>query len=702
MQLTAPGVYIEELSSGVHTIVGVATSITAFVGYTASGPDATPVTLTSFADFERAFGGLAADSELSYAVQQFFANGGARAIVVRVPRDGASAATLRIADVGGTNAALTLQAISTGSWSSQVIVTVDYDGLSTSGQAGYDPYAFNLNVANIATGTVESFAAVTMDPGKANFAQGVINDPDNGSAIIRVLPTAAGPGNPPVPPATPQKPPAVPVAPAAGSPGVAPQPARTGVIGLTVANALTALNVAGRIVGFSITIDADQAIDVPVLAATDPRPASMAEWMRLLQIRTGRALQAQYPGASVSFAQTRSNLAIAALDSVAVSVTIPTKPDAVAAFKAAVALNPVPNLNPALPLGLLAGAGTPISSNVAAYWVGGQVAKKGLGQLAVTKGSDGTGLPTGVELIGDELNFTGIYALEKVDLFNILCIPDATRASPSNAAVIDPTIGDPNPIWAAAMAYCKQRRAFLLIDPRPEVNTIPAAIAWKTGGLTVNDINGAAYFPRVRIADPLNQNALRTFAPCGVMAGVYATIDGSRGVWKSPAGTETNLVGVQKLVYNMTQAENGELNPLGLNCLRSFPIYGFVSWGARTLAGADAQASEWKYLAVRRFTLFLEETLYRALQWVVFEPNADPLWAEIRMNINSFMQTLFLQGAFQGITPAAAYFVRCDSSTTTQADIDAGVVNIVVGFAPLKPAEFVVLQIQQIAGQLTT
>jgi len=186
------------------------------------------------------------------------------------------------------------------------------------------------------------------------------------------------------------------------------------------------------------------------------------------------------------------------------------------------------------------------------------------------------------------------------------------------------------------------------------------------------------------------------------MAGVYSTTDSNRNVWKAPAGTEATLSGVQKLVYTMTDAENGELNPLGLNCLRSFPIYGFVSWGARTLAGADAMASEWKYVPVRRFALFLEESLYRGLQWVVFEPNADPLWAAIRLNVNAFMQTLYRQSAFQGTTPAAAYFVRCDSTTTTQADIDAGVVNVIVGFAPLKPAEFVVLQIQQIAGQLAS
>jgi phage tail sheath protein FI len=218
----------------------------------------------------------------------------------------------------------------------------------------------------------------------------------------------------------------------------------------------------------------------------------------------------------------------------------------------------------------------------------------------------------------------------------------------------------------------------------------------------VHDKNGAAYFPRLRLGDPLNNFQLRTFAPSGVIAGLYARTDAARGAWKAPAGTEATLSGVQGAVYKLTDNENGVLNPLGLNCIRLFPVYGPVSWGARTLVGADADASEWKYVPVRRFALFLEESLYRGTKWVVFEPNDEPLWSQIRLNVGAFMQTLFRQGAFQGTTPQQAYFVKCDSETTTQADIDSGVVNILVGFAPLKPAEFVVIKIRQIAGQIQT
>jgi len=144
------------------------------------------------------------------------------------------------------------------------------------------------------------------------------------------------------------------------------------------------------------------------------------------------------------------------------------------------------------------------------------------------------------------------------------------------------------------------------------------------------------------------------------------------------------------------------LNPLGINCLRTFPVYGTVVWGARTIDGNDQRGSEWKYVPVRRMALFLEESLYRGTQWVVFEPNDEPLWAQIRLNIGAFLQGLFRQGAFQGKSAKEAYFVKCDRETTTQADINLGIVNILVGFAPLKPAEFVVLKIQQIAGDIPT
>ena len=212
--------------------------------------------------------------------------------------------------------------------------------------------------------------------------------------------------------------------------------------------------------------------------------------------------------------------------------------------------------------------------------------------------------------------------------------------------------------------------------------------------------NAALFFPRIRQPDPLRDNQMDTFSAVGALAGVVARTDANRGVWKAPAGLDATLTGVPQLAVPLTDGENGELNPLGINCLRAFPLAGRVVWGARTLRGADQFADEYKYVPVRRTALYIEESLYRALKWVVFEPNDEPLWAQIRLNVGAFMHNLFRQGAFQGSSPRDAYFVKCDKETTTQNDINLGIVNVVVGFAPLKPAEFVVIKVQQLTGQI--
>jgi hypothetical protein len=257
-------------------------------------------------------------------------------------------------------------------------------------------------------------------------------------------------------------------------------------------------------------------------------------------------------------------------------------------------------------------------------------------------------------------------------------------------------------VVAAAEAYCEGRRAFMIVDIPQTVPDPPGMQAWMAANDSLRDKNAAVYFPRTLVPDPLNAFRLRNLAASGTMAGLYSATDASRGVWKAPAGTEVVLRNVPQLAYLETDGENGTLNPLGIDSLRTFPVFGTVSWGARTLDGADLLSSEWKYIPVRRFALFLEESLYRGTKWVVFEPNDEPLWAQIRLNVGAFMHDLFRQGAFQGTTPKEAYLVKCDKETTTQTDIDHGIVNILVGFAPLKPAEFVIIQIQQLAGQIET
>ena len=171
-------------------------------------------------------------------------------------------------------------------------------------------------------------------------------------------------------------------------------------------------------------------------------------------------------------------------------------------------------------------------------------------------------------------------------------------------------------------------------------------------------------------------------------------------VWKAPAGIDASLSGVTGLQSVLTDAENGSLNVQAVNCLRQFKVYGDVVWGARTLQGNDQAGSQWKYVPIRRLALYLESSLYNGTQWVVFEPNDESLWGQIRLNVGAFMHGLFAQGAFQGTTPQQAYFVKCDAENNPQPSINLGIVNILVGFVPLYPAEFVVIQIQQMAGQV--
>jgi phage tail sheath protein FI len=305
--------------------------------------------------------------------------------------------------------------------------------------------------------------------------------------------------------------------------------------------------------------------------------------------------------------------------------------------------------------------------------------------LAFEGGDDGRAIGAAqVSDAGLEGDRRGIYALENADLFNLLCIPPfAPDAEPLQAT------------WDAAAAYCHGRRAVLLVDA-PSAWDGPDAVIGGLSALVTRSANAALYFPWIRAANPLNENRLEPFAPCGAVAGVIATTDATRGVWKAPAGQDASLNGVAELTVRLTNEQQALLNPLGVNCLRTFPIAGRVVWGTRTLRGADELADQWAYLPVRRLALNIEESLYRGTQWVVFEPNDEPLWSQIRLNVGAFMNGLFRRGAFQGTTPAQAYFVRCDRTVNPQEDIDRGIVNIIVGFAPVKPAEFVVISIQQI------
>jgi hypothetical protein len=279
---------------------------------------------------------------------------------------------------------------------------------------------------------------------------------------------------------------------------------------------------------------------------------------------------------------------------------------------------------------------------------------------------------------------------KEVDLFNLLVLPKDADHSDATTATL----------WGPASTFCQKRRAFLIMDAPEAWATAQNAIDLSSGvnSLRVGLVKdySALFYPRLKISEDGTEAKV---GPSGAIAGLMARIDGTRGVWKAPAGTEADLRGVTGLEYKFSDSENGVMNPKGINVLRVFPN-GIVNWGARTMDGDDDFGSEFKYIPIRRLSLYIEESLYRGLKWVVFEPNDEPLWAQVRLNVGAFMHDLFRQGAFQGSTPKDAYFVKCDAETTTQSDRNLGRVNIWVGFAPLKPAEFVILYLQQIAGQI--
>jgi phage tail sheath protein FI len=306
----------------------------------------------------------------------------------------------------------------------------------------------------------------------------------------------------------------------------------------------------------------------------------------------------------------------------------------------------------------------------------------------------GSTMLTAADFLGNQATGTGLCQLEGVSLFNILCIPPDTFTTD-----IDPSV------WNAAATYCQQRRAMLIVDPPSAWTT--ALKAGNLAAITATSLNiptaaadnVAVYLPRIVAPDPLNDEKPTPCAPCGAVAGVWAQTGASHGVWKAPAGIAATLQGISSLEFAIDDQQNTALTGLGINSLRTLPATGTAVWGARTLGAALAGDGEYTYIPVRRMALFIETCLSEGIKWAVFETNAEPLWAQLCLVIGTFLQALFTQGAFQGATPAQAYFVKCDSETTTQADIDNGVVNITVGFAPQLPAEFVIIEIQQLAGQ---
>jgi uncharacterized protein len=302
------------------------------------------------------------------------------------------------------------------------------------------------------------------------------------------------------------------------------------------------------------------------------------------------------------------------------------------------------------------------------------------GFRVLTGGSDG-GRPSALDLA------RGMPLLDHADeTIGIVCIPAMASLDHGYGSVV-----------GAALAYCRQRRAFLLVDPPLTVTDSADMAAWAGRHGALRDHNAAFYFPPLQVEDPLADGRPRVVAPSGVVAGVCSRLDGEEGVWKAPAGIEARVRGATP-VTDVTDADQELLNPIAVNVIRTFPRIGTAVWGARTSVGLDGRVSEWRYVSVRRLALMVEESLMQGLRWAVFEPNDETLWSRIRGDVEVFLHDLFREGAFVGATPREAFFVTCDRTTTTPGDISDGVVNLVVGVAPSKPSEFVVVHLRLRAG----
>lgn len=650
-----PGVYVEEVSGGVKPIEGVSTSTAAFVGEAPRGVPARAQLVTGFGEFERAFGGFSPGDAglLAHAVSGFFEAGGARAYVVRVlPANATRAETAPIPSrVPGASppAALRFVAKGAGAWGEDLRIAI---GAATHFEAD----AFRVEVQSIEHGAarrLEVFDDVRMDPGHEDYVVERMRTSRYVEAVDLFAEALAGP-----------QPPTLPAAAAPRLTAVAPT-GDTYAIPAGKELTVTAWDV-GR-------PDAPQIGTIVVnpttagVAATNGVFALSREQLVALLVNLGEAFE-------VSLQDNLPSIAISA--SAGLDLTRPEQ------LRMSITERITATAPPVLrTLGFPAQSRGYAASSPANPLVRPALTAAGAQPTPLTGGSDGAGLITASDFAGSADARTGLHALDGIDV-NLVAMP-----------------GKNEPAYlSAGIAYCDVRGDCFFIADGPggsdraiEVN--PEDARAFIDSLPVRSMNSAMFYPWLRVSDPvgLGRNPTRFVAPSGHVAGIFARTDATRGVWKAPAGIEASVGAALGLQYQVLDAEQDLLNPASLNCLRQFPGVGIVSWGSRTLSPDP----EWRYVPVRRTGLFLKESLRRGLQWAVFEPNDTELWGRIKINIDAFMMTLFRQGAFQGATPDEAFAVVCDRTTNPQENVDAGIVTARVAFAPLKPAEFVVIEISQ-------
>lgn len=676
LQPTYPGIYTQELESGVRTISGAPTSIALFIGPTKSGIDLRPIRIRNFGDFGRQFGGLARTSSLSYSVMHFFSNGGGDAYVMRVPVKDSKAAVTQVRQDGVDSASVTLTALGSGLAGGDVLVAFDdfeIDAKPLGGASDEQKKLFNLTLIHPGTGVTEFFGNLSTSSTSARFAPTVVNDPATGSKLVSLAVNAID----------------------------KPAPKPTGSIYKTKALTPGTFGADSKI-RVSVSVpkadgSADDAAfsfsdkEVIVAKSGSARPTSKLGMATLLNsaisqaIRDDTTIANKMKGGGIEIRLREAG------DALHVSTTLGDGSSAGRLVEAKVKLS-----SPGAGDNFFNDYLEPAVSEISSRYRLGQPDKSS-GQIVESKlvaGADGdaSGQP---ETTKFKDTVTGLT--DRDPFFNLLCLPDLARPSASDPRAAHHT--GASSVYGEAALLCKKHHAFLLVDPPPSAVDVGSAEAWKNGGFQFQSTHSAAFFPNIRVDDPLAPGSILSHPPSGALAGVFARTDSRFGFWTAPAGTEAVITGTYGTSVELSDADQGLLNPIALNCIRKFPVFGTVNFGSRTVDGSNAMASEWKYIPVRRTASYILRSLSEGLRWAVHKPNGEELWGQLRLSCTAFMQGLFRKGAFKGVSPKEAFFVQCDASTTSPTDLDQGIVNIVIGFAPLKVAEFVVISLRQKTAQ---
>jgi len=656
-----PGVYIEHVPSGVLAIEAASTSIACFVGPVKRGPLNEPVFIANRGDFAAKFGDLDDSTSgirdigtdgtepdyFGYAINQFYDNGGSQAFVLRVGNGDEAVAKGALQDPESPGKALYFTAANEGRWGDKLIVqmkAVDADAAVPDVSLGFllEVGFFDDENEFVA---LESFSGVRTAPDSGQYVKKIIEDQ---STLINCEHLDIG--------------------------GAGNGAQVTAVRGKSMA-ALNAVALKNKRLNFDVTgVPVSVKIESDLKTIVVTRDVGGADDDETHD--TGNAIAdagdvAAALTAAVNLHPELQGFA-AKLDAEDRLVLIP--PDSPINDPVSVALNAADAGGLSTPLALdTPDALTLPAANTAHFLPGADS-----GNLAATDYD------------------AAFKAMRDYRSISIVLLPGLAWEAGLGQDVVN-----------KAVTHCEfmKNRVLIVDPPNPGVvaNVLSSGKDVKDKAFPSSTFT-ALYYPWVNVSNPhydadtqANRPVTHTIPPSGMAAGMWARIDGSRGVWKAPAGLEATVRGTQGPNLLIGNDIQDQLNEWGINCIR--PIIGPpVVWGARTLA--TKVKPDQRYVPVRRTSAMIGESLYNALQAVVFEPNKHTLWASLRASANDFMDQLFRAGAFQGEKASQAYYVKCGlGQTMTQGDIDAGIVRLVVGYAPLKPAEFVVVQIKQIVGQ---